>query len=144
MHFRIRSAFFFEMTGNEIFKYLEDWTNRRRSVAARYDEELATVQGIIRPVVDTGNRHVYHLYVIRVKNRETVQNYLREQGIDTGIHYPIALPNLQAYRYLGHKPEDFPVASAYSFEIMSLPMFPELTEEQIEYVCHHLKKAIKE
>jgi len=125
-------------------KYLEDWTNQRRSVAARYDEELATVQGIIRPVVDTGNRHVYHLYVIRVKNREIVQKYLKEQGIDTGIHYPIALPNLQAYRYLGHKPEDFPVASSYSNEVVSLPMFPELTEEQIEYVCHHLKKAIKE
>jgi dTDP-4-amino-4,6-dideoxygalactose transaminase len=125
-------------------KYLEDWTSKRRDVAFRYDEELANFRGVICPVVDSGNRHVYHLYVIRVKNRKIVQKYLKEQDIDTGIHYPIALPNLQAYRYLGHKPEDFPVASAYSNEILSLPIYPELTEEQVSYIFHHLKYAIKE
>lgn len=125
-------------------KCLEDWTNKRRAVALLYDEKLANVRGIICPVVDTGNRHVYHLYVIRVKNREIVQKYLKEQGVDTGIHYPIALPNLQAYRYLGHQHGDFPIASAYSNEIMSLPMFPELTQEQIAYVCYHLKNIVKE
>ena len=67
---------------------------------------------------------------------------LENCGIEAGIHYPIALPNLMAYRYLGYRPEDFPVATAYSKEILSLPMFPEITEDQIQYVCNQLKNII--
>jgi len=125
-------------------KHLDDWTNKRRSVASLYDQSFSNIPDIICPTVDSGNRHVYHLYVVRVKNREKIQQNLKDQGVATGVHYPIILPNLKAYRYLGHKPEDFPVASRYSSEIISLPMFPELTEEQIEFVCDSLKSAIRE
>ena len=67
---------------------------------------------------------------------------MSDAGIATGIHYPIALPNLQAYKYIGKSPTDFPIASAYSNEILSLPMFPELEIKQIEYVCSRLIEAV--
>ena len=87
-------------------------------------------------------RHVYHLFVIRLSNRDAVKTELKSRGIDTGVHYPIALPNLRAYRYLGYAPDDFPVAVKYSGEILSLPMFPELNDDQIEYVCRQLKNIM--
>ena len=86
-------------------------------------------------------RHVYHLFVIRMGNRNEVRDKLSEKGIATGIHYPIALPNLSAYRYLGHKPKDFPVATTYADEILSLPIYPEISEEQVAYVCGELNKT---
>jgi dTDP-4-amino-4,6-dideoxygalactose transaminase len=67
---------------------------------------------------------------------------LKNRGIETGIHYPVALPNLRAYRYLGYRPEDFPVTTACSKEILSLPMFPEITENQLQYVCNQVKNVI--
>lgn len=121
-------------------KFLKDWTDKRRTVAGLYAEYLKDCE-IVIPVVMDGVRHVYHLYVIRVKDREAVQSALKERGIATGIHYPIALPNLQAYKYLGYNFDDFPVATKYSKEILSLPIYPELQKNQIEYVCEHLIKA---
>jgi dTDP-4-amino-4,6-dideoxygalactose transaminase len=97
---------------------------------------------VVTPVVTEGSRHVYHLFVVRIKNREAVMRELSNRGIETGIHYPVALPNLMAYRYLGCRPEDFPVATAYSKEILSLPMFPEITENQIQYVCNQVKNVV--
>jgi len=84
-------------------------------------------------------KHVYHLYVIRVPEREKLQEYLKEHGIWTALHYPIPLHLTQAYAHLGYKKGDFPVAEKLSDEILSLPMFPELTEEQIDYVCEAIK-----
>lgn len=124
-------------------KHLEKWTQARIYAACKYNE-LLKEEGLPLPECPGNLRHVYHLYVIRVKNRALMQNRLKECGIATGVHYPIALPNLQAYKYLGYQPGDFPVATSYSGEILSLPMFPEMAEEQIEYVCLSLKKAIKE
>lgn len=123
-------------------KFLEQWTDMRRSVARAYNNLLDHSE-IITPAEQAGMRHVYHLYVVRVPNRDSVQAFLKEEGIATGIHYPVALPNLDAYRYLGHTSDDFPVSTKYSREILSLPMFPELTKAQIEYVCHHLKTAVE-
>jgi len=122
-------------------KHLEAWTERRRWAAGRYCELLKDTQ-VVTPSVAKGIRHVYHLFVVRVGNRDAVIAELKSRGIDTGIHYPIALPNLRAYRHLGCGPEDFPVATKYANEILSLPMFPEITEEQIEYVCTQLKSII--
>lgn len=122
--------------------HLDVWTEKRRAIAKRYNRLLKD-SPVICPLESEGFRHVFHLYVVRVANREGVQSTLGEQGIATGIHYPIPLPNLQAYKYLGHTPDDFPVATRYSKEILSLPMFPELSETQIEYVCDNLKAAIK-
>ncbi len=84
---------------------------------------------------------VYHLYVIRLKNNETrnsLQAYLKEQGVATGVHYPIALPYLKAYAYLGYRDTNFPEALTASQEILSLPMFPELTEEAVTYITQHI------
>jgi dTDP-4-amino-4,6-dideoxygalactose transaminase len=123
-------------------KHLEAWTEKRRAIAVAYRERLKDSE-VIAPIETEGTRHVYHLYVVRIKNRDVVQSTLKRQGIATGIHYPIALPNLQAYRYLGHTIEDFPTASKFSKEILSLPMYPELEEAQVEYVCNRLKDAVK-
>jgi dTDP-4-amino-4,6-dideoxygalactose transaminase len=123
-------------------KHLEDWTQQRRKVADIYKEFLHDSEVII-PVEAVGVKHVYHLYVVRVPRRNAIQAVLKEKGIDTGIHYPIALPNLRAYNYLGYKPADFPTATEYSKEILSLPMYPELGRSQIEYICQHLQDAIK-
>jgi dTDP-4-amino-4,6-dideoxygalactose transaminase len=123
-------------------KHLEAWTEKRRAIAAAYRERLKDSE-VMAPVETEGMRHVYHLYVVRIKNRDVVQSTLKRQGIATGIHYPIALPNLRAYRYLGHTIEDFPTATKFSKEVLSLPMYPELGEAQVEYVCNRLKDAVK-
>jgi dTDP-4-amino-4,6-dideoxygalactose transaminase len=88
-------------------------------------------------------RAVYHLYVVRVANgkREALQEHLQNNGVSTGIHYPIALPFLNAYSYLGHTENDFPEAFRASAEILSLPMFPELTSHQIQYVAESIATA---
>jgi dTDP-4-amino-4,6-dideoxygalactose transaminase len=117
-------------------RHLEEWTERRRQNAYLYNKALKDV-GVITPS-ELGNlRAVYHLYVVRVPGgrRADLQQHLSAVGINTGIHYPIALPFLNAYRRLGHKAEDFPVAQKLSGEILSLPMFPELTQGQIDSVA---------
>ena len=76
-------------------------------------------------------KHVFHLYVIRTNKRDKLQSHLKENGISTGIHYPTALPYLKAYEYLGHLPDDFPTACKYQREILSLAMYPELSEKTI-------------
>lgn len=121
--------------------HLESWCIKRAAAAKFYTERL-NGSAIITPGVRDDVRHVYHLYVIRVGERDMVQIKMRESGIATGIHYPIALPNLKAYRYLNHQPEDFPVASRNSKEILSLPIFPEISEEQIHYVCDTILNII--
>lgn len=122
-------------------KHLEQWTQARITAAGRYNELLKDA-GLPLPECPEHTRHVYHLYVVRVKDRARIQSQLKERGIATGVHYPIALPNLQAYKYLAHQPEDFLVSTMFSGEILSLPIFPEITTEQIEYVSISLKKAI--
>lgn len=124
-------------------KHLEEWTESRRKSANLYKTCLKD-SGIITPYVHAEMRHVYHLYVVRIKSRDKVQAKLTDAGIATGIHYPIALPNLKAYKHLGKSPNDFPIASTYSNEILSLPMFPELKPEQIEYVCSQLIAAVNQ
>jgi dTDP-4-amino-4,6-dideoxygalactose transaminase len=121
-------------------RYLEGWTESRREKAYRYNEALRGVD-LATPFEIENVRAVYHLYVIRVKDelRGRLQDHLRSMGIATGIHYPIALPNLTAYAYLGHSKQDFPEASAASHQILSLPMFPEFDEEQIMYVAGQIK-----
>ncbi|MFU2207846.1 DegT/DnrJ/EryC1/StrS family aminotransferase [Solidesulfovibrio sp. C21] len=120
--------------------HLEAWTEARRANAARYAKLLADVPGISLPVASPGRRHVYHLYVIRHPWRDALQAHLKARGVATGVHYPIALPNLTAYAGFGHKPEDFPVASRLSGEILSLPMYAELTSEQAAYVAQCLRE----
>lgn len=123
-------------------KHLEKWTERRRAVAKMYDEGLKDI--VITPTVSPGVRHVYHLYVIRVKNRDKVRGFLKEKGISTDVHYPFSLPFLKAYGYLGHKPTDFPVSHRFKDEILSLPMHGDLTDEQAAYVIEQVGASVKE
>lgn len=121
-------------------KHLDKWIERRRTIAGTYDAALKDI--VITPSVNPDAKHVYHLYVIRVKNREKIKELLAEKGIATGIHYPIPLPFLKAYSYLGHMPADFPVAYSMKDEILSLPIHGDMTDEQVEYVIASLKDIV--
>jgi dTDP-4-amino-4,6-dideoxygalactose transaminase len=121
-------------------KHLSHWTKERQRVAAVYDRLLHAVGDIVTPKVAANREHVYHLYVIRTEKRDALKQRLQERGVDTVLNYPVALPFLQAYAYLGHKPADFPVAHANQSRILSLPIFPEMTEEMINYVVHQIKE----
>jgi dTDP-4-amino-4,6-dideoxygalactose transaminase len=126
---------------NVKLRHLEDWNERRRRNARLYDDYLKG-SAFVTPFEFQDVRPVYHLYVIRGRNgvREKLQDHLKSRGVSTGVHYPIALPNLRAYAYLGHSETDFPEATAASREIVSLPMFPELVRSEIEYVAECIKE----
>jgi dTDP-4-amino-4,6-dideoxygalactose transaminase len=128
---------------NTKLKHLEDWTEKRRRNAYLYNKHLNGLP-LVTPVEIENVKSVYHLYVIRLKAdlRQGLQDHLKKNGIATGIHYPIALPNLIAYSYLQHKEKDFPEASSASREILSLPMYPELTEEQIGSIAATVKECL--
>jgi len=129
---------------NVKLKYIKKWTEERCLLANRYTELLKDIKEIESPTYDANKYNpVWHLFVIRTSKRAKLQSYLKEKGISTGVHYPIALPNLKAYTYLGHKPTDFPVASKYQDQILSLPIFPELEFEQQDYVVEALKSFFK-
>ena len=120
-------------------KYLEKWTEMRRKNAKLYNELLENID-VVTPIENKKTKHVYHLYVIRTKERDKMIEFLNKNRISTGIHYPVPLHLQPAYKHLGYKKRDFPVTEKYADEILSLPMFPELTEEQISYVCEKIKE----
>lgn len=120
--------------------FLEKWTEKRRANAAFYNELLKDIREIHLPAERPGSVHSYHLYVIRTPFREALMEFLKNKNIETAVHYPTALPNLPCYKYLGHHESDFPVASAYQREILSLPMYPELTGEQMTYVTESIRE----
>ena len=119
-------------------KYILDWNERRISHANHYNKLLSNVTQVIIPKLIPNGKHVFHLYVIRVKNRTALQSFLNSKGISTGIHYPTPLPFLKAYDYLKHKKEDFPVSKNHQNKILSLPIYPELTKDQIHYVVDNI------
>ncbi|MDD5676342.1 MAG: DegT/DnrJ/EryC1/StrS family aminotransferase, partial [Chitinivibrionales bacterium] len=111
-------------------KFLPTWNNRRRQHAAYYNNLLETVAAVIPPFEPGWAKTIYHLYVVRVKQRDTLQDYLKQRLIGTGLHYPVPLHLQKAYGDLHYAAGDFPVSEKVAGEILSLPMFPELTEEQ--------------
>ncbi|MBA4392206.1 MAG: erythromycin biosynthesis sensory transduction protein eryC1 [Desulfobacca sp.] len=115
-------------------RHLETWTRARRAHAGRYDRLLAP-KGIRTSEAMTYARHVYHVYALRSSNRDELQKMLQTKGIQTGIHYPIPVHLQKAYEDLGYKKGDFPQAEHAAHEVLSIPMFPELTLEQIEEVA---------
>jgi len=119
--------------------YIHEWNSKRIDNARIYQRFLSEIPEIITPSTQDGAKHIFHVYCVRAERRSELMKYLSENGIDTAIHYPTALPNMPAYQYLGYKPEDFPVSTSYQDVILSLPMFPELTAEQIEYVALKIK-----
>lgn len=120
--------------------YINEWNGKRYRNAHLYSELLADVEEVVTPKIRPDASHIFHVYVIRTKERDELQNYLGEYSISTSIHYPVALPFMQAYGYLEHKPEDFPIAYQYQDEILSLPMYPELSKSSIFYVVDRIKE----
>jgi dTDP-4-amino-4,6-dideoxygalactose transaminase len=123
-------------------KYLPQWNDQRRKNAALYNESFAGHPGIKTPMEMGYGKHVYHVYALRVKNRDDVIAKLNEKGIGTNIHYPLPIHLQNAYAFLGLKPGSYPVAEKCASEFISLPMYAELTEEQIRYVSEETKKAL--
>jgi dTDP-4-amino-4,6-dideoxygalactose transaminase len=116
-------------------KHLPRWTRLRQTIAARYSERLSRVPGLRSPTTADGRDHVFHLYVVRHEDRDGLARHLKERGIQTGINYPVALPFLPAYARLRHRSEDFPVAYRNQSRILSLPIFPEMTDAQLDHVA---------
>ena len=124
-------------------KHLPEWNEARRKNAQGYFELLKDVENIILPTVADGCLSVYHLFVVQVDGRDAVAEALNKSGIGTGLHYPVPLHLQKAYTYMEKQVGSFPVAETNAKKILSLPMFPELTEMQISYVCESLKTAVK-
>jgi dTDP-4-amino-4,6-dideoxygalactose transaminase len=124
-------------------RHLEDWTEKRREKAAYYTQLLAA-KGIQTPEELPDRRHVYHVYAIRTGDREVLQHALVAQGIQSGIHYPIPVHLQLAYADLGYQKGDFPCAEQAAHEVLSLPMYPELSNDQIEQVVEALKLPISQ
>jgi dTDP-4-amino-4,6-dideoxygalactose transaminase len=122
--------------------HLEKWTEARRAHARQYDELLAGAD-VIRPFEAPNVRHVYHLYVIRVSRRDEMLEHLKSQGVGAGIHYPIPVHRQPAYLKEGYGDVSLPITEQVASEIVSLPMFPELTRDQIEYVARAVKEKLQ-
>jgi dTDP-4-amino-4,6-dideoxygalactose transaminase len=119
--------------------HLQAWTTQRRRVAARYNELLDGVGDLALPHVADDRNHVYHLYVIRTAARDALKKHLADAGVATVLNYPKALPFYPAYAYLQHSPADFPNAFANQSRILSLPIYPEMPDQMIEYVADAVK-----
>lgn len=129
--------------------YLEGWNQARNQIGQQYDQRLAALEelGVIPMRNDSGTGHVYHLYVVRITadcpvDRTALQLQLQEQGIQTGIHYPVPCHLQPAFKSMGHQPGDFPATEKLSQELLSLPMYPGMTAEQADQVMNAIAQAI--
>lgn len=125
---------------NVKLQHLGEWTDKRRRSAAIYDKLLHSIGSIGCPSENNSNKHVYHLYVIKAKDRDGLKEYLSSNGIQTVINYPKALPFYKAYDYLGHVQDDFPAAYINQSKILSLPIHPFIKESEQEYVAEKIKE----
>jgi dTDP-4-amino-4,6-dideoxygalactose transaminase len=115
--------------------HLEKWNKRRAEIAAQYHNVLMEIDGLILPATRPGTTHAFHIYCVRTPYRDTLRTFLASKGIETSVHYPLGLPFTPAYRHLQHKLSEFPVTSVLQQEVLSLPVFPELTNEEVTTVC---------
>lgn len=120
-------------------KYIRQWTEQRRQVATWYSKALADITQIQLPEERPNSLHTWHLYVIRANERDNLMQYLRDHGVETAIHYPTPLPLLKAYAYLGKSAADYPVSARLMHEILSLPMYPELSQEAVFHIAALIK-----
>ncbi len=120
--------------------HLPAWTEARRHHAAGYTRRLRGVGDLVLPAETPAARHVYHLYVVQSGRRDALQSHLARKGISTGLHYPVPLHLQEAYRALGYKKGDFPITEQIATRGLSLPMFPELSEEQLDHVASAIKE----
>lgn len=124
-------------------KRLAGWNEARRAAARRYDELLASIPGVTLPRTAPGNEHIFHLYVVRVPRRDEVLKKLNAAGVGAGIHYPVPVHLQGAFKSLGQGPGSFPVTEKAAAEILSLPMFAEITPDQQSYVAEQLAAALR-
>ena len=125
-------------------KHLPVWNQARRENAQLYNELLADVDSVITPTEADYAKHVYHIYAIRTKNRDALISALAEKNIFCGIHYPVPIHLQEAYKLFRYEKGDFPIAEKCAEELVSLPMFPELTGEQIEYIVREIRCFLNE
>jgi dTDP-4-amino-4,6-dideoxygalactose transaminase len=118
--------------------HLAKWNRERQEAAKRYDQALAGIAGVVAPFCPDSARSVYHLYVVRVIDRNALQKHLAKNGIGTGIHYPVPLHLQEAYRHLQYPAGSFPVCERVASEILSLPMFPQLRPDQSQRVVREV------
>ena len=124
-------------------RHLEQAIEGRNSCANLYNQLLSDVEEVITPVSLPDSRHVYHIYAVRVKERDEVMKFLNENEVACGIHYPVPVHLQEAYAHLGLGSGSFPVAERCADEFVSLPMYPELGSEQVTYVSHKLREAVE-
>ncbi len=120
-------------------KYLKGWTEERQQIATWYNEGLEGVEDVIRPETAKGATHVYHLYVIRTKKRDALKEHLAKNNIGTLIHYPIPFHLQAAYKDLCYKKGDFPIAEAIAETCLSLPLWPGMKQEEVDFICKTIK-----
>ena len=120
--------------------HIHDWSQKRFDIALHYNQFLNEIEGITTPEIHKDVKHVFHLYVIRIKKRDQLRKFLNNKGISSGIHYPTPLPYLKAYEYLKHKTADFPIAYNYKDKILSLPIYPELGFAKVEYITSKIRE----
>ena len=122
--------------------YLERWSAKRRANAARYNEQFDGFEPVLTPTVREGNVSVFNQYVIRVPRRDELQAFLKRHGIGTAVYYPLSLHEQECFRPLGYGRGDFPESERAAAETLTLPIYPELTDEQIAYVAAKIKEFL--
>jgi dTDP-4-amino-4,6-dideoxygalactose transaminase len=122
--------------------HIHEWTRRRQEVASWYDRALASIPGIVLPQIRAQATHVFHLYVIQCERRDELLEFLGKHGIQSAVHYPVALPAMEAYRYLETPPERAQRAIRNSGRILSLPMYPEMTQAMVDEVAQTIAKFV--
>jgi dTDP-4-amino-4,6-dideoxygalactose transaminase len=128
---------------NQKLKKLDDWNARRRTVAGWYEEMLKDVPGLTLPATTPGATPIWHLYVVLVEKRDAFMKFLKEHDVSTGLHYPMALHEQPAFAHLRLGKGAFPVAEKVTSECVSLPMYPHMNREQVEYVCQQIRAYFK-
>jgi dTDP-4-amino-4,6-dideoxygalactose transaminase len=121
-------------------RHLSDWNASRQRAAARYNELLKAIDSVRTPYVAEESSHVFHLYVIQHPERDRLLNYLRDQGVYGGLHYPTPVHLQPCYETLGMQPGSLPITEELASRVISLPMYAEITDEQIDYVCDCIRK----
>lgn len=122
--------------------YLEEWTEARRRNAAHYDVAFADLEGVVAPIVADGNQHVYNQYTIRVADRNGVRARLQERGVGSGVYYPVPLHLQECFAGLGYGRGDLPASERAAEEVLSLPIYPELTTAQLDAVVEGVRKSL--
>lgn len=121
-------------------KYLQQFTEKRRAIAQQYYQQLSGIEQLILPKEMPYAQHVYHLFVVQTVQRDALQQFLTEKGIGTGLHYPVPLHLQQCFKNLGYQAGNFPISEQLGKQCLSLPMFPEMTNEQVVYVCEQISR----